>query len=201
MTDAHRWSPYTHLWLKRAWEGVKENISWKQESELIFWNNRIEESLELEGTLEGHLVQLPAVNRDTYSSIRCSEPTQPDPECHQGWGINHPLGKLFHCLTTLITKNLFLISNLNQHKSGHCTPDEYKISVITARNCSFCRFSGHPSPRNDHIVQNRWKISELTAVSLVVLQHLLCHMEGQLLSSDPFKSLSAPLRLTHSCRG
>jgi len=30
--------------------------------------------LELEGTLKGHLVQLPAMNRDTYSSVRCSDP-------------------------------------------------------------------------------------------------------------------------------
>jgi len=37
-------------------------------------DHRITESFELEGTLKGHLVQLPAVNRDTYSCIRCSEP-------------------------------------------------------------------------------------------------------------------------------
>ena len=32
------------------------------------------ELFELEGTLKGHLVQPPAMNRDTYSPIRCSEP-------------------------------------------------------------------------------------------------------------------------------
>ena len=36
-------------------------------------NHRIMESFELEGTYIGHLIQLPAVNRDTYSSIRSSE--------------------------------------------------------------------------------------------------------------------------------
>ena len=35
--------------------------------------HRIIESFELEGTLKGHLVQPPAMNRDTYSSIRSSE--------------------------------------------------------------------------------------------------------------------------------
>lgn len=34
--------------------------------------------LDLKGTLRGHLVQLYAMNRDTNSSIRCSEPIQPD---------------------------------------------------------------------------------------------------------------------------
>jgi len=32
------------------------------------------EPFELEGLIKDHLVQLPAMNRDTYSSIRCSEP-------------------------------------------------------------------------------------------------------------------------------
>ena len=32
------------------------------------------ESLESVGISEGHLVQIPAVNRDTYTSITCSEP-------------------------------------------------------------------------------------------------------------------------------
>jgi len=41
-------------------------------------HHRIIELFELEGTLRGHLVQLCAMNRDTNSSIRCSEPIQPD---------------------------------------------------------------------------------------------------------------------------
>jgi len=32
------------------------------------------ELFEWEKILKGHLVQLPAVSRDTHSSIRCSEP-------------------------------------------------------------------------------------------------------------------------------
>ena len=73
------------------------------------------ELLELEGTLNGHLVQLPALNRDTCSSIRCSEP------CPQSLTLNvskdgastTSLSKLFHCFTTLIAKNFLLTSNLN----------------------------------------------------------------------------------------
>ena len=51
--------------------------------------HRIIESFELEGNPKGHVVPLPAANRDTYSSIRCSEPLQPDLGCLQGRG--HPL--------------------------------------------------------------------------------------------------------------
>ena len=41
---------------------------------VVVKNQRIIEPFELEGTLKGHLVQPHAVNGDTYSSIRCSEP-------------------------------------------------------------------------------------------------------------------------------
>jgi len=46
-------------------------------------------SFELEGICKGHLVQTPAVNRETHSFIRCSEPTQPDLGCPQGWRCFH----------------------------------------------------------------------------------------------------------------
>ena len=46
--------------------GGQEEVMWEED---IFI-----ELLELEGTLKGHLVHLPAVSRDTHSSIRCSEP-------------------------------------------------------------------------------------------------------------------------------
>ena len=42
---------------------------------------RVTEWFELEGTLKGHLVPFPAMNRDTHSSISCSEPLQPDLGC------------------------------------------------------------------------------------------------------------------------
>jgi len=46
------------------------------------------ESFGLERTFEGHLVPLLAMNRDTHSSIRCSEPRPPDLGfgCLQRWG-------------------------------------------------------------------------------------------------------------------
>ena len=46
--------------------GGQEEVMWEED---IFI-----ELHELEGTLKGHLVHLPAVSRDTHSSIRCSEP-------------------------------------------------------------------------------------------------------------------------------
>ena len=53
------------------------------------------------------------MNGDTHSSIRCSEPLQPDLGCLQGWGIHSPLGNLCQCPTTHTVKNILLISNLN----------------------------------------------------------------------------------------
>ena len=69
--------------------------------------------LKLERTLKSHLVQPPALNMDTHSSIRCSEPIQPDFGCLQGWGTITILGSLCQCLTALTVENFFLKSNLN----------------------------------------------------------------------------------------
>ena len=51
------------------------------------------ELFELEGTSKSQLVQLPTMNRDTYSSVRCSEPIQPDLEYPQDQGIHHLSGQ------------------------------------------------------------------------------------------------------------
>ena len=51
--------------------------------------------------------------RDIYSSIRCSEPLQPNLGCLQGQAPTTSLGNRHQCLTTLIIKNFFLISNLH----------------------------------------------------------------------------------------
>jgi len=42
----------------------------------------------VEGTLQGHLVPLPAMHGDTHSSISAHSPS-PDLGCLQGWGILH----------------------------------------------------------------------------------------------------------------
>ena len=73
----------------------------------------IVESFKLEGNPKGHVIPLPAANRDTYSSIRCSEPLQPDRGCLQGQGSTTSLRNLFQHLTTMTVKTFFLISNLN----------------------------------------------------------------------------------------
>jgi len=56
--------------------------------------------LELEGTLRGCLVPIPAVHRDSHSSSSAQSPIQPDLGCLQGWGTTASLGNLSHCLTT-----------------------------------------------------------------------------------------------------
>jgi len=81
----------------------------------VFVLHRITESFELEGTLRGHLVQLPCNEQGHLQFHQVNQsPIQPDLECLQGWDINHPtLGNMFQCCTTLIIKNFFLISSLN----------------------------------------------------------------------------------------
>jgi len=54
---------------------------------------RITESLELEGSLKVIWSNSPAVRRDTYSSIRCSEPCAAWPWVSQRSGHHHPSGQ------------------------------------------------------------------------------------------------------------
>ena len=75
---------------------------------------RITELFELEGTLKGHLVQLPCSEQGHLQLHQAAQsPVQPDLQCLKGWASTTSLGNLFQCLTTLSVKNLFLISNLN----------------------------------------------------------------------------------------
>ena len=75
--------------------------------------HRITISFELEGTLKGHLVQLPC-NEQGHLQLEqvAQSPVQPDLECLQGWAS---LDNLFQCLITLIVKIFVLISNLYIH--------------------------------------------------------------------------------------
>ena len=60
------------------------------------------ELLELKGTRKGYLVPLPALNRDTHSSISAHSPVQPDLGCLQGWGTTASQGNLCQCFQTLL---------------------------------------------------------------------------------------------------
>ena len=71
------------------------------------------EPFELEGTTKGHLVQLPAVNRDTHSSISAQSPSSLTSGVCRNRTSTCCLGNLCQCLTTLVIKNIFLMSNLN----------------------------------------------------------------------------------------
>jgi len=51
------------------------------------------ESFTLKGTLQEHLVPLPAMHRDTHSSISAQSPS-PDLGCLQGWGTTTSLSSL-----------------------------------------------------------------------------------------------------------
>ena len=55
----------------------------------------------------------PAVNRDTHSSIRCSEPHPLTLGVSRDGAPTTSLGNLCQCFTTLVTENFFLIPSLN----------------------------------------------------------------------------------------
>jgi len=68
----------------------------------------------LEGTFKDHLVQGPCHGQGHLPLDQVAQsPIQPGLEHSQGGASTAPLGNLFQCLTTLVVKNFFLISNLN----------------------------------------------------------------------------------------
>ena len=75
------WLPFTDFFTGIPWETeTKAVLKSRQIVSAAFpsssgWygTEKDWELFELEGTFRGHLVQLPAVSRDTYSWIRCSE--------------------------------------------------------------------------------------------------------------------------------
>jgi len=84
------------------------------------------------------------MNKDTNSSIRCSETLQPASH-HQGRITTTSLGNLFQCITILIAKNFFLISSRNL-----LFPD----STFTQPNSIPRLVPGYPSllPLSMHII-------------------------------------------------
>ncbi len=66
----------------------------------------------MEGTSKGCLVPLPALSRDTHSSISAQSPIQPDCGCVQGWGTATSLGTLCHSSPSLATFSLTSSLNL-----------------------------------------------------------------------------------------
>jgi len=93
----HSHPPVEHsrcLCRQKAGQGHRICLSWKEPLQIIW-------------------LHLPALNRDTHSSISAHSPIQPDLECLQGWSTTTSLGNLCQCFTTLTANNFFLISNLN----------------------------------------------------------------------------------------
>ena len=75
---------------------------------------RITELLELKRTLKAHSVQFPCNKQGHLQPDQVSQcPNQPINVPSVGVAFTTSLGNLFQCLTILIVKILFLISNLN----------------------------------------------------------------------------------------
>jgi len=72
------------------------------------------ESFELEGSLKGHLVQLPG-NEQGHLQLHqvLRAPSSLTLSVSKGWDTTTSLGNPFQYLTTFIVKSYFLISNLN----------------------------------------------------------------------------------------
>jgi len=69
--------------------------------------------LSWKGLLKAIWTNSPALNRDTYNSIRCSGHEQPELGYLQGWGTHHLSGQPVPVPQHLYPINLFLISNQN----------------------------------------------------------------------------------------
>ena len=70
------------------------------------------DSLELEGTIYDDLVQLPH-NEQGHPQLDQVAQNLIQPHTERDRASTTSLGNLFHCLTTLTVKYIFLISNLN----------------------------------------------------------------------------------------
>ena len=90
-----------------------------QQWKLISENHRIIESLESEGTSEGHLVQLPCNEQGHRSYIRLPRALSSLAlkVSRDGASIT-ALGNLFQCLTVFTVNIFFCISNLNLPSSS-----------------------------------------------------------------------------------
>lgn len=98
-------------------------LKWNPASQLFSWSGNptiiiITESFELEGTLNDYLMQLPCNAHGHPQLHKVLRAPSPDPGYLQGRGITAFLGSLCDCLTALIIKDFFLISNLNVLRSG-----------------------------------------------------------------------------------
>ena len=68
----------------------------------------------MEVTFKGHVVNSPAINRDTHRHIRLlRDPSSLALRVSRDWASTTSLGNLFQCLTSLTVNEIFLISNLN----------------------------------------------------------------------------------------
>ena len=73
----------------------------------------------LEGTCKISQVKTPCYRQGHLPLDQVAQsPIQPGTECFQGESIHSLTGNLFQCLTTLIERNLFLVSSLNLPSSN-----------------------------------------------------------------------------------
>jgi len=104
----------------KRWKRLRKPMGMRKQKELLKCLNRVRkihslsgmeviESFELEGILKSQLFQPCCYEQEHLDQT----PIQPELGCLQEQGINHHLGNLCQCLTTLIVKNFFLICHLN----------------------------------------------------------------------------------------
>ena len=89
-------APQVQVFLQGVWD-THQSPSYLA----LSYNHRVMESLELEGTFQGPLAQLPAVHRDTTAPSGCPGPDPASLGSLQDRASTTAQGNLLQCLTTL----------------------------------------------------------------------------------------------------
>jgi len=84
---------------------------------------------ELEGTLKDHLAPLPAMNRDSHSSISAQSPSSLTLDVSKNGEPTTSLGNLYQCLTTLTVK-YFSLDWLDSYNSNNNSNNNNKYPFL-----------------------------------------------------------------------
>jgi len=125
----------------RIFQRKGKNCSWCPSFCQCMIFHRFTESHELEGSLEGHVAQLPCNEQKHLQLDQVAQsPVSPDLECLQGRASTTSLDSVFQCFNTFIIKNFFLTSRINL---SSCSLKLFQLPGVTDCHgvCPFLSYS------------------------------------------------------------